>query len=88
MVWTVGEMIALPASASYVAELAPEGEAGRYMGAYQMLMSGVFALGPWVGSYVFGRWGSFVLWTGVFVSAVSAVLLAGLDGRTGRGLAH
>jgi len=84
VVWTVGEMVALPASAAYVAELAPEGEAGRYMGAYQMMMSGMFAVGPWVGSYAFGRWGSFVLWIGVFgLAMASAVLLAGLD-RTRR----
>ena len=84
VVWTVGEMIALPASAAYVAELAPEGEAGRYMGAYQMLMSGVFALGPWLGSYVFGHWGSFVLWMGAFGLALfSAGLLAGLEWKRG-----
>lgn len=75
--WTAGEMIALPASAAYVAELAPDGEVGRYMGTYQMVTSSLFALGPWLGSYVLGQWGPFTLWTGVFGVAVLGALLAG-----------
>jgi MFS family permease len=77
--FTIGEMIALPASAAYVAELAPEGEVGRYMGAYQLMMSSVFAVGPLAGTYVFQHWGAFVLWTGVLGLAVlSAGMLVGL----------
>jgi predicted MFS family arabinose efflux permease len=80
--WTIGEMIALPAAAAYVAELAPEGETGRYMGAYQTVFSGIFAVGPWLGTLVYGRWGSRVLWAGVFGLAVaSAGLLAGVRTR-------
>ena len=80
ILWTVGEMIALPASAAYVADLAPEGETGRYIGAYQMTMSGVFALGPWLGAYALGRWGALPLWASVFaLAALSAVMLARLD---------
>ena len=82
VLWTVGEMIGLPASAAYVAELAPEGETGRYMGAFQMVMSGVFAIGPWLGSYAFGRWGAFVLWTGCFgLALLSMAMLTRLDRR-------
>ena len=80
VVWTAGEMIALPAGAAYVAELAPEGGMGRYLGAYQTMMSGVFAVGPWLGTLAFAHWGSFVLWIGTFALALlSAVLLAGLS---------
>ncbi len=82
ILFTIGEMIALPASAAYVAELAPEGETGRYMGAYQMLMSGIFATGPWLGTYVLQHWGASVLWTGAFAaSLVAAAMLSGLDRR-------
>lgn len=76
-VWTFGEMILLPGSAAYAAEIAPAGRRGEYMGLYTMSFSIAFSLGPWIGANVLDRWGPHVLWAGVFASGcISATLMS------------
>ena len=40
VVWTFGEMIAMPASGAYAADIAPRGRGGQYAGAYASAFSG------------------------------------------------
>jgi predicted MFS family arabinose efflux permease len=64
VVWTVGEMILLPASSAYVSEVAPPAQTGAYMGLYTMGFSLAFAIGPWLGVQVLERIGSAGVWLG------------------------
>ncbi len=66
VVWTLGEMILLPASSAYVSEVAPPAQTGAYMGLYTMGFSLAFAIGPWLGVQVLERLGSVAVWLGTF----------------------
>jgi predicted MFS family arabinose efflux permease len=66
VVWTVGEMILLPASSAYVSEVAPPAQTGAYMGLYTMGFSLAFAMGPWLGVQVLERVGPVAVWFGTF----------------------
>jgi predicted MFS family arabinose efflux permease len=57
-VWTLGEIILFPASAAYVADIAPEERRGVYMGLYHSTFSVAFALGPWLGVQVLESFGA------------------------------
>ena len=87
IVWTFGEMIFLPGSAAYAAEIAPEGRRGEYMGLYTMSFSVAFSLGPWIGSNVLDRWGPHAAWGGAFVSGCISALLMSRIGAKARGVA-
>jgi MFS family permease len=75
VVWTFGEMILLPGSAAYAAEIAPEGRRGEYMGVYTMSFSIAFSLGPWLGASILQSWGPHALWGTAFVSGCISTLL-------------
>ena len=68
-------MILLPGSNAYMADLAPEGRRGEYMGLYQMTFSLAFTLGPWLGILVLDRLGSRVLWSATFLCGILAAIL-------------
>ena len=74
-VWTFGEMILMPSSAAYAAEIAPAGRRGEYMGLYTMSFSFAFSLGPWLGAILLERHGPQVLWGAAFVSGCISTLL-------------
>jgi predicted MFS family arabinose efflux permease len=61
-VWTLGEMLFFPRMLAHVAELAPEGKQGEYMGLYSMTFNAAFMLGPWFGSQIYERCGPLLLW--------------------------
>ena len=67
VVWTFGEMIALPASGAYVADIAPPGRSGEYAGVYASMFSLAILVGPWAGTIALERFGGTALWTGVLV---------------------
>jgi predicted MFS family arabinose efflux permease len=76
-IWTFGEMILLPASAAYVADLAPADRQGDYMGAYYVAFGLALAVGPWAGTLFMERFGAAALWAAVFASGIcSAGILA------------
>ncbi len=77
LVWTVGEMVFFPVSASYVADVAPPGRRGEYMGAYATAWGLAFTVGPWAGTAVLDRFGAVTLWTAVFVVGVAAAAVIG-----------
>lgn len=62
VVWTIGEMLALPMANVFVAARAGSGRAGRYMGAYTMAFAAAFLLAPAIGLSVYDRFGANVLW--------------------------
>ena len=75
IIWTIGEMIAFPASAAYVSEISPAKKRGEYMGFYQMSFSISFMAGPWLGSVVLENYGSFSLWLGAFGFCIASALM-------------
>jgi MFS family permease len=84
VVWTFGEMILLPASAAYAAEIAPPGRRGEYMGLYTMSFSISFALAGFLGANLLQRWGPHALWGATFASGCFAALLMNRIGAPGR----
>ena len=84
VVWTFGEMIMLPASSAYVADVAPAARRGAYMGLYTMSFSLAFAAGPWIGTTVYERHGPRVVWAGAFcLGLLSAALLTRVRAAAG-----
>jgi predicted MFS family arabinose efflux permease len=67
VLWTVGEMIILPASAAFVSDIAPREQSGAYMGLYTMGFSVALAIGPWLGTETLDRFGSAPVWIGTFL---------------------
>ena len=53
MLFTLGEMIAMPVSGAYVADLAPAHQRGLYMGTYGLVWSLAFIGGPSLGMLLF-----------------------------------
>src|SRR6202789_2403771 len=54
VIWTFGEMILMPGSSAYAAELAPPERRGEYMGLYTMSFNIAFAVGPWLARAFWG----------------------------------
>ena len=75
VIWTFGEMIFFPVSASHVSGLAPEKKRGEYMGYFQMMFSVAFLFGPWFGTLVFEYYGAVVLWIATFILGITSALL-------------
>ena len=75
-IWSVGEMMFLPVSAAYVAQLAPQKRHGQYMGFYTMAFSIAFTVGPWLGTAIMEKYGSTSMWILMFfLGMVSTVML-------------
>lgn len=82
LVWTFGEMVFFPVSATYVADVAPPARRGEYMGAYSMAWGLAFTTGPWLGAAVMEQWGAPTLWGCTFlVGAAAAAVMGRVAGR-------
>lgn len=82
VLWTFGEMVLLPSSAAYAADLAPAQARGVYMGLYTMSFSAAFAIGPWLGASALDRHGATVVWGAAFLlGCLSAVLMGRIGAR-------
>jgi len=71
---TFGEMVTIPVSAAYVADLAPVHMRGRYMGAYGLVWAAALIIGPGLGMKMLS-FGPVVLWLccgalGFFAAAI------------------
>jgi predicted MFS family arabinose efflux permease len=75
VVWTFGEMILLPGSAAFVADVAPPGRRGEYLGLYSMSFSGAFAAAPWLGARVMETLGPRAVWIFAFAFGVLSLAL-------------
>jgi len=75
VVWTFGEMVLLPAMASWVADAAPPEKRGSYMGLYTMAFNAALVLGSPLGTALLDRGGGRVLWlTMLALGLLSAAL--------------
>jgi MFS family permease len=74
--FTLGEMVAMPVSAAYVADLAPAEQRGLYMGTYGLVWAVAFVVGPSLGLFVFSR-SPLMLWSacGVLGSLAAGLIL-------------
>jgi MFS family permease len=54
VIFTFGEMVAMPVSSAYIADLAPPHLRGRYMGVYSLTWSAALILAPQFGLRLFG----------------------------------
>jgi predicted MFS family arabinose efflux permease len=82
VVWTFGEMIAMPASGAYTADIAPPGRAGQYAGAYASTFSLALLVGPWAGTIALDQLGGATLWWGVLVIGLIGAAVLGLTEAT------
>ena len=76
-VFTLGEMISIPVSSTYVASLAPLNMRGRYMGLTGLSWSAASMIGPALGMRIFA-WHPTILWLlcGVLGMYGGAIILA------------
>lgn len=76
--FTLGEMISMPVSGAYVADLAPPDKRGLYMGAYGMVWAVAFVCGPSLGLVLFS-FNHIALWTvcGFLGLLAASIIIAG-----------
>ena len=70
VVWTLGEVIGAAVAPVIVSDMSPAGKRGLYQGIWGSSWGLAFFLGPALGGYVFGDYGSAALWTGVFALGI------------------
>jgi MFS family permease len=80
--FTFGEMISMPITGAYVADLAPEDRRGLYMGTYGMVWAAAFVVGPSAGMFVFSV-NRTLLWVscgllGALAAAIISIKIRGL----------
>jgi len=77
LILTLGEMCAMPVTSAYIADLAPDGLRGRYMGSYGLTWSLALIVGPAAGLRLF-TWHPTALWSaGALLGLVSATIVLG-----------
>jgi predicted MFS family arabinose efflux permease len=82
LVWTAGEMVAMPMINAAAAQRAPESRSGSYLGAYSVAFSAGWVAGPSVGMAIYSGFGGTVLWLAAGAMAVPLGLgFAGLSRR-------
>lgn len=83
IIWTFGEMIFFPVTAAYASEIAPAKKRGEYMGYFQMTFSFAFSAGPWLGTVVYEKFGSVILWSAALVMGlITAILMLFVKEKT------
>lgn len=90
VLWTFGEMLFFPTSTAFVAELAPEGKTGEYMGAFASTFSLALIIGPWAGAASLDRYGPVFTWSAALCCGLVAAGMMVADRRlptTARALA-
>jgi MFS family permease len=55
VIWTLGEMVGMPAASAWVAQISPDRFRGRYMGMYSVAWALGMLAGPALGTFVFER---------------------------------
>ena len=76
VIWTFGEMMFFPTATAYVAQVAPPGRTGEYMGAFSATFSLALIVGPWLGATLLDRFGGTVTWSVMLVCGLSAAAFA------------
>lgn len=83
MILTIGEMIIVPTSVAFVADLAPVTMRGRYMGMYGLTWGVGFGLGPVLGGYVSDNLAPRYIWYEAFILGLLSTLAFQLIGMLG-----
>jgi predicted MFS family arabinose efflux permease len=78
VIWTFGEMITFPVGTAYLADLAPPGRMGEYMGAYSSTFSLAVIIGPWAGTAALDRFGGGATWAGVLACGLVAAAVTAM----------
>lgn len=86
-VFTFGEMISMPVTGAYVADLAPADRRGLYMGTYGMVWAAAFVFGPSLGLSLFAYSRS-LLWLGCGVLGVVAAAIIAREGSQSQNLSE
>jgi MFS family permease len=73
-IFTLGEMVSMPVSGAYVADLAPPHQRGLYMGAYGMVWAVAFVCGPSLGLILFSA-NHILLWALCGILGILAALI-------------
>jgi len=73
--WSLGEMVLLPAASDAVATLAPQDRRGEYMGLYSLTWTLSMTLGPWLGLMGYTRMGAQGFWPLCGLVALAGALL-------------
>lgn len=74
-IWTVGEMVLMPAMSAYVTEISSEKRRGEYMGLYMMSFSLAFVIGPWAGLLILENCGARALWASCLALGAISTLM-------------
>ena len=74
-VFAIGEMISMPVSFAYVAELSPEKMRGRYAAVNGLSWSLGQAVAPWIGLWLFEKNPAYLWWGCLALAVVSACLM-------------
>ncbi|HUR17094.1 MAG TPA: MFS transporter [Candidatus Limnocylindrales bacterium] len=69
-IWTIGEVIGAAVAPVIVSEMSPPEMRGLYQGVWGSSWGLAFFLGPALGGFVFGTYGSDVLWASMFALGV------------------
>lgn len=77
VIWTLGEMLAIPAAGGWVANRATATHRGKYMGLYTVVWGFGFILAPTGGAWIYQQLGPDVLWW--TTGAVAALTWLGLE---------
>jgi MFS family permease len=75
VVMTIGELILVPTSSTYVANLAPADMRGRYMSIYGMTWTISTGIGPVAGGMLNDRLGPLAIWFGGGAAGLFSALL-------------
>lgn len=75
IVWTIGEMILLPAASSYIADIAPAAHRGSYMSLFTTSSNIAMLFGPWTGAIVMGHFGASGLWMACGVWGLLSIVI-------------
>jgi len=74
VIMTIGELILMPTSSSYVASLAPADMRGRYMSVAGLTWSAAFGIAPVLGGYLNDNIAPVATWYGGFVVGLFGIL--------------
>jgi MFS family permease len=77
VVFTLGEMCAMPVAAAYVAELSPPHMRGRYMGTYGLTWTLAQVVGPGIGMRLFAAHATAFWFTGGALGVGAALIVLG-----------
>jgi MFS family permease len=73
-IWTVGEMVHVPVSQAYVADVAPEDMRGRYMGAAGLTWGVGWSLGPLLAGLMMDFGDPHYVWYGCLIVGLAAAV--------------